>query len=298
MSRPKIAAKRRAPKVQEVSKLLPKAEIDRMTSDFTLRISMDGSTSGPNVLWVHATSQFEREHWVDTLSAAVHRLGMQRDLEQAQKTDMMSALACQMALEDFLRANTTTYAGFLEKLSMKSHRNWKKRYFELNDKGQLMYFDNENAKKAKQTLQLTVNSVVSSADGQKLNGPIVVNTGAAASEEPGQLPDNIAVFDGKDVTVDLETIVADVPENLAIEDLANIEFILAAPEDDDDDNGGGADGEGNFSIRNPSNAEEAAAAERPSPSKVNAPPDYFAVNGSDGVASPPSKKDRKSCVVM
>jgi hypothetical protein len=187
LSKPKIAAKRRAPKMQEMSKLLPKAEIDRMTHENTFRMSVDGAATGSNVLWVHATSQIERNMWVEILSSAIQRLSMKRDLEDAQRSDMLRSLECQMALEEFLKTNATTYAGFLEKLSMKSHRNWKKRYFELNDQGQVLYYDNEKSKKSKHTLQLSHLSVVASADGTRLNGPIVMATGASASAEAGEL---------------------------------------------------------------------------------------------------------------
>jgi len=209
LSKPKMHG-RRAPKVQEVGKLLPK-EIDKMTHDWTFRVMIDNKPA--NVLVVHATSQFERDHWVATLSANVHLLGLQRTLEVAQKQDMMSALQAQLNLDAFKGDNKVTYSGFLEKLSMKSQRNWKKRWFQLTEKGELMYFDNENSKKPKQTLSLTYLSVITGADGIRLDAPLVINTGAShqASSESGDgaLPDNIAIFDNQDVTIDITTILPD-----------------------------------------------------------------------------------------
>src|SRR6185312_10637814 len=90
LSKPKMAG-RRAPKIQEVGKMLPKTEIDRMTHDFTFRVLIDGPKSS-DVLIVHATSQFEKDHWVATLGANVYMLGLKHELEMAQKRDMMSAL--------------------------------------------------------------------------------------------------------------------------------------------------------------------------------------------------------------
>jgi len=269
-----------------------------MTSDFTFRVSVDGSTSGSNVLWVHATSKFERDHWVETLGAAIHRLGMRRDLEQAQKTDMMSALGCQMALEEFLKSNVTTYSGFLEKLSMKSHRNWKKRYFELNDQGQLLYFDNEKSKKATHTMQLSYMSVVSSADGERLNGPLVLNTGKLADDAaPGELPDNIAVFDGMDVTVDLETIVADVPENVNLEDLSKMELIAQDVDEDDEViiERPRAD-QSDFVVEAPHLRSPAGQSSESGFAQVNVPADFFATPSPTKTVSSPDRK--KSCIVM
>lgn len=213
MSKPRMAG-RRAPKVQEVGKLLPKTDIDRMTHDWTFRVLVNGSDKG-EVLIVHATSQFEKEHWVATIGANVYMLSLKYELEQAQKRDMMSALQAQLNLEAFLSDNKVTYSGFLEKVSMKSQRNWKKRWFDLTDKGELRYFENENSKKPNNTLQLTYLTKITAADGTRLDAPLVINTGATEkaeeSEGGGQLPQNIAIFDNEDVTIALETLI---PETL------------------------------------------------------------------------------------
>ena len=207
LSKPKMAG-RRAPKVQQVGKLLPKAEIDKTTHENTFKVLITGLTSSDKLI-VHATSQFERDHWVHTINANIYMLNLKHDLEQAQKRDMMSALQAQIKLEQFLSDNTVTYSGFLEKLSMKSQRNWKKRWFELTEKGELRYFENENSKKPKQVLQLSYLTVVTSADGERLDAPLVIKTGIedVTTGEESVLPQNIAIFDNENVTIDLSVIV-------------------------------------------------------------------------------------------
>ncbi|KAH9245916.1 hypothetical protein BASA81_016556 [Batrachochytrium salamandrivorans] len=244
LSKPKMT-RRRAPKIQEVGKALAKsAEVDKMEDDCTFKILLGGLQSAPeSTLIVHSTSLFERDHWVSTLNANIHAQMLKNDLVNAQKVDMMSALQAQVNLETFMNDNETAYSGFLEKLSMKSQRNWKKRWFTLNDRGELNYYDSDVAKKPKQMLAVTYLTVLTSMQGQRLDAPLVINL-AQVHHDPavisGQtenaLPMNFAIFDNEEATVDLSAVFNEQGEQVAIpqESLAqDEELALAAVEEEE-----------------------------------------------------------------
>lgn len=120
-------------------------EKDKAYHQNTFKVSLDGTKK--RLLYLHATSKVERDQWIETLGAAIMAIEFRKNLEKAQKTDMLAAMRCQGELETFLENNVVVYAGFLEKLSIKSQRNWKVRWFELTVKGELKYSADDTSKK-------------------------------------------------------------------------------------------------------------------------------------------------------
>ena len=188
LSRARIQpGRRRAPSVMPPRQALPEAVDvrDRAKHPFTFRVSLDGSLVGPNVLWVHATSQVERDHWVETLGAAVHALELKRRLEAAQKVDMMAALRAKSALDAFVASHRVTYEGFLEKLSLKSNRNWKRRFFELTEEGELRYSESDRSKAPKHKLKLSFATVIFDVNGTRTNAPVQYESVASPAAGAG-----------------------------------------------------------------------------------------------------------------
>ena len=190
MSRPSITARRRAPKRMDVGKMLPPPEIgDKTTHEFSFRVETGDASR--TVLVMHASSLIEKDKWVQCLANAIYVRRLQHDLEVAQRVDMMSALEAQVAKESYETGHESTYAGYLEKLSIKSQRNWKKRYFELDKNGKLSYFANESSKKAIFTLDLTHFSVVKDSMGHRVEAEVAggdpEEIAAAEAEELGEI---------------------------------------------------------------------------------------------------------------
>lgn len=185
LARPKIAAKRQQPTRKTIGKILPPEEIkDRKMHENSFQL--DNGTGTTIIL--HASSVFERNKWVICLANAVYAVKLKYDLEQAQKSDMKAAIQCQLALEAYLHEHETTYQGYLEKLSVKSQRNWKKRFFELKD-GQLIYFSDESSKRGKATIVLSRFAAVKDTDGKSIeHEPVLTSPPPAASKEEEPAP--------------------------------------------------------------------------------------------------------------
>uniref|UniRef100_A0A7S2WQS7 Uncharacterized protein n=1 Tax=Mucochytrium quahogii TaxID=96639 RepID=A0A7S2WQS7_9STRA len=160
MSRPVMNRRRRPPKAL-VAKQVPKALLpakndkEKLTHDLTFKV--DDCTD--QVMTCHCTSASERDQWTSTIANVIHKKSLELKLKEAQRVDMMSALQAQAALENFMKVAEFEYAGFMEKLAVKSKRNWKKRYFVLKD-DKFTYYADSKMKKRLRVLKLTPDSVV------------------------------------------------------------------------------------------------------------------------------------------
>ncbi|KAH9257329.1 hypothetical protein BASA81_004486 [Batrachochytrium salamandrivorans] len=145
----------------------PAMELDRVDSECTFKAKFEDG----QVICMHASSVLERDAWVNTLCNLVQFLELHRLLQVAQKIDMQSAMQCQLDIEHFsLQNHSLEYAGFLEKLSIKSQRNWKKRWFELSPKGEFKYSSDDKSKKPKHQFQLGPGTQILSHRNEVLSG--------------------------------------------------------------------------------------------------------------------------------
>jgi hypothetical protein len=103
--------------------------------------------------------------------SAVRLLVLSHELELAKKAATVKLKRdASSRLEGFLSTNQTTHQGYLDKMSLRTPRTWRKRYFALFEGGQMGYFEDDKMKSApKHMFAICEDTVVLGADGKKFS---------------------------------------------------------------------------------------------------------------------------------